>query len=116
MERTSSAKPDEMLNLQKSVSDRTGLGYDLSSSNIASTSTIVFVPPANNVEIKENDVKTDLASKNLNKGKSILRVLSKIRRKLRTLGLKRLTLKSLNKKVVSLSSLWSCRSYSTKFL
>ena len=74
MERTSSAKPDEMLNLQKSVSDRTGLGYDLSSSNIASTSTTVFVPPANNVEIKENDVKTDLASKNLNKGKSILRV------------------------------------------
>ena len=61
-----------MLNLQKSVSDRTGLGYDLSSSNIASTSTTV--PPANNVEIKENDVKTDLASKNLNKGKSILRV------------------------------------------
>ena len=61
-----------MLNLQKSVSDRTGLGYDLSSSNIASTSTTVFVPPANNVEIKENDVKTDLASKNLEKGKSIL--------------------------------------------
>ena len=61
-----------MLNLQKSASNRTGLGYDLSSSNIASTSTTVFVPPANNVEIKENDVKTDLASKNLEKGKSIL--------------------------------------------
>ena len=72
MERTSSAKLDEMLNLQKSASNRTGLGYDLSSSNIASTSTTIFVPPTNNVEIKENDVKTDLASKNLEKGKSIL--------------------------------------------
>ena len=61
-----------MLNLQKSASNRTGLGYDLSSSNIASTSTTIFVPPTNNVEIKENDVKTDLASKNLEKGKSIL--------------------------------------------
>ena len=44
LERASSAKLDEMLSLQKSVSDRTGLGYDFSSSNIASTSTIVFVP------------------------------------------------------------------------
>ena len=43
-----------------------------SSSNIASTSTIVFVPHANNVEIENNDVKTDLASKNIDKGKSIL--------------------------------------------
>ena len=61
-----------MLNLQKSASNRTGLGYDLSSSNIASTSTTIFVPPTNNVEIKENDVKTDLASENFDKGKSIL--------------------------------------------
>ena len=45
LERASSAKLDEMLSLQKSVSDRTGLGYGFSSSNIASTSTIVFVPP-----------------------------------------------------------------------
>ena len=51
LERTSSAKLDEMLSLQKSASDRTGLGYGLSSSNIASTSTTVFVPPSNNVEI-----------------------------------------------------------------
>ena len=48
------------------------MGYGLSSSNIASTSTTVFVPPSNNVEIKNNDVKIDLASKNLDKGKSIL--------------------------------------------
>ena len=60
-----------MLNLQKSTSNRTGLGYDLSSSNIAFTSTTIFVPPSNNV-IENNDVKTDLASENLDKGKSIL--------------------------------------------
>ena len=72
MERTSSAKLDEMPSLQKSTSDRTSLGYGFSSSNIASTSTIVFVPPSNNVEIENNNVKTDLASENLDKGKSIL--------------------------------------------
>ena len=71
LERTSSAKLDEMLNLQKSASDRTDLGYDFSSSSIAFTSTIVFVPPANNVKIENND-KTELASENLDKGKSIL--------------------------------------------
>ena len=69
LERTSSAKLDEMRSLQKSASNRTGLGYGFSSSNIASTSTTVFVPSANNVEI---DVKTYLTSENLDKGKSIL--------------------------------------------
>ena len=49
-----------------------GLGYGLSSSNIASTSITVFVPSSNNVEIKNNDIKTDLASENIDKGKSIL--------------------------------------------
>ena len=61
-----------MLSLQKSASDWTGLGYGFSSSNIASTSSIVFVPPNNNVEIENNGVKTDLASENLDKGKSTL--------------------------------------------
>ena len=61
-----------MLILQKSASDWTGLGYSFSSSNIVSTSTTVFVPPANNVEIENNDIKTDLASENIDKGKSIL--------------------------------------------
>ena len=56
-----------MLSLQKSTSDQIGLGYGLSSFNIASTSTTVFVPPANNVEIETNDVKIDLASENLDK-------------------------------------------------
>ena len=67
LEKTSSAKLDEMLSLQKSAFNRIGLGYDFSSPSIASTSTTVFVAP------------------------------SKIRRKLRTLWLKRLTLKSLNR-------------------
>ena len=54
-----------MLSIQKSASDRTGLGYHFSSFNIASTSTIVFVSSSNNVEIENNDVKTDLASENI---------------------------------------------------
>ena len=65
LERTSSAKVDEMLNLQKYASDRIGLGYDISSSNIISTSTTIFVPPSNNVDIENNDIKTDLASENI---------------------------------------------------
>ena len=77
LERTSSAKLDERLSLQKSAFDQTGLGYGFSSSNIASTSNTVFVPPTNNVEIENNDVKIDLASENLDNGKSILEAPSK---------------------------------------
>ena len=72
LERTSSAKLDEMLSIQKSASNREGLGYGLSSSNIVSTSTIVFVPPASNTDIENIDVKISQASKNLDKGKFIL--------------------------------------------
>ena len=72
LERISSAKLDEMLNIQKSASDRTSLGYGLSSSNTASTSTTIFVHFASNIEIENTDVKIDLASENLDKGKSIL--------------------------------------------
>ena len=61
-----------MLSLQKSASDRIGSGYGFSSSNSAFTSTTVFVPLSNNVEIENNDVKTNLDSENLDKGKSIL--------------------------------------------
>ena len=61
-----------MLSLQKSASDRTCLGYDFSSSNIASSNTTVFVSPANNVETENNEVKNELTSENLDKGKSIL--------------------------------------------
>ena len=72
LERTSSAKLDEMLSIQKSASDRTSLGYGLSSSNTAFSSTTVFVPPANNVKTENNEIKTELASENIDKGKSIL--------------------------------------------
>ena len=72
MERTSIAKLDEILSIQKSASDRTSLGYGLSSFNTASTSTTVFVPPARNTEIETTNIKISLASKNLDKGKSIL--------------------------------------------
>ena len=81
LERTSSAKFDEMLNNQKSASNRTGLGYGLSSSNIASTSTTVFTPPANNVKIENNEIKTELASENLDNGKSILGTPLKLEKK-----------------------------------
>ena len=67
LERTSSAKLDEMLNLQKSASDRTGLRYDFSSSSVASTSITVFVPLSNNVEIENTNIKIDLASENIDK-------------------------------------------------
>ena len=72
LERTSSAKLDEMLSIQKSASDRTGLGYGISSSNTTSTSTTVFVPLASNTKIENTDIKISLASENLDKGKSIL--------------------------------------------
>ena len=79
--RTSSAKLDEMLSIQKSASDRTSLGYGISSSNTASTSTTVFVPPASNTKIENNDVKISLDSENLDKGKSILGAPLKLEKK-----------------------------------
>ena len=72
LEKTSTTKLDEMLSIQKSASDRTGLGFGISSSSTASTSTTVFVPPASNTEIENTDVKISLASENLDNGKSIL--------------------------------------------
>ena len=72
LERTSSAKLDEMLSLQKFGSDRTGLGYDLSSPSIAPASATVFVSPIDNIETENNDVKNELTSKKIDKGKSIL--------------------------------------------
>ena len=72
LERTSSAKLNDMLSIQKFASDRTGLGYGLSSFNTASSSNTVFVPTANTVKIENNEIQTELASENLDKGKSIL--------------------------------------------
>ena len=82
-ERTSNAKLDEMLNLQKSASDRTGLGYELSnSSHIASFSKIVFVSPTNNENLEKNEIKTEIVSENnLDKDKSILGAPPKIEKK-----------------------------------
>ena len=65
LERTSSAKLNEMLSLQKSASGRTDLGYDFSFPSIASTNTTIFVHPANNIETKNNDVNNELASENI---------------------------------------------------
>ena len=81
LERTSSAKLNEMLSLQKFAFDRTGLGYDFSFSSIASTSSSIFVPPTNNVEIENIDIKTDLTSENIDKGKFILRAPPKLDKK-----------------------------------
>ena len=81
MEMTSSTKLDEMLSIQKSASDRTGLGYGLSSSNTVSSSTTIFVPPTNNVKTENNEIKTELASENLDKGKSILEASPKLEKK-----------------------------------
>ena len=71
LKRTSSVKLDEMLSLQKFAFDQIGLGYDFSSPSIVSTSTTVFVPPANNIEIENNVVKNELASENIDNEKSI---------------------------------------------
>ena len=99
LERTSSAKLDEMLSIQKSTSDRTGLGYGISTFNTASTSITVFVPPASNTEIENTDVKISLASENLDKGKSILGAPPKLDKKdVKNPKAKKVTLKSLNKR------------------
>ena len=81
LERTSSAKLDEMLRLQKSTFDRTSLGYDFSSPSISSTSITVFIPLSNNVESENNDVQNVLTSENIDKGKSILGALPKQEKK-----------------------------------
>ena len=78
LERTSSAKLDEMLSFQKYGSNQTSLGYDLFSSNIACSSTTMIVSLANNVDSENNDVKTSLANENIDKGKFILRAPPKL--------------------------------------
>ena len=81
LERTSNAKLDEMLSFQKSAFDRTGLGYDFFSPNIASSSTIVFVSPANHVNSLNNECKTEITSENIDNGKSILGAPPKLEKK-----------------------------------
>ena len=81
LERTSNAKLDEMLSFQKYAFDRTGLGYDFSSPNIASSSTTMFVSLANNVNSENNETKIEIANENIDKGKSILRAPPKLEKK-----------------------------------
>ena len=81
LERTSSAKLDEMLSLQKSASDQTSLGYDFSFPRIASASTTIFGSFADNIETENNDVKNELASRKIDKGKSISRAPPKLDKK-----------------------------------
>jgi len=81
LERTSNAKLDEMLNFQKGASDKTGLGYDFSSPNIALFSTTMFVLPTDNVNSKNDEGKTEIASETLDKGKSILGAPLKVEKK-----------------------------------
>ena len=73
MERTSSEKLDEMLSFQKAASNKTGLWYEFFSPNIASSSKIVFVSPANDNDAKKLNLKLKLLVRTLDKGKSIVR-------------------------------------------
>ena len=70
-----------MHSFQKSTFDRTDLWYNFSSPSIASISTTIFVSPTNNVESKNSDIKTVLASENIDKGKSILGASPKLDKK-----------------------------------
>ena len=81
LERMSSAKLDKMLSSQKSASDKTSLGYDFSSPNIASSSSTVFFSLANIVNSENNEFKIEVASENIDKGKYILGALPKLDKK-----------------------------------
>ena len=70
-----------MLSFQKATFDKTGLGYNFSYPNIASSSTIVFVSPANNVNFEKNECKTEINSENVDNDKSILGAPPKVKKK-----------------------------------
>ena len=55
--------------------------YDFSSPNIAFSSTTVFVSLADNVNFENNEFKTEMASENLDKCKSILGAPLKVEKK-----------------------------------
>ena len=88
-QRTSSVKLDEMLNIQKSASNRTGLGYNhsLSSCNTSSNvlNRVIFVLPPNNDNsdnIEATEIKIENVGKNRSdKGKSILGATPKVGKK-----------------------------------
>ena len=70
-----------MLSIQKAASNKIGLGYEFSSPNIASSSKIFFVSPANDNDAENNEAKTEIASQNLDNVKSILRAPPKVEKK-----------------------------------
>ena len=70
-----------MLSFQKAASNKTSLEYDFSSPNIASSTGIIFVSLANNVNSENDDAKIEIAIENLNRGKSILGAPPKIEKK-----------------------------------
>ena len=70
-----------MLSFQEAASDKTGLGYDFSSPNIASSSTTVFVSLADNVNFENNEFNIEITSENLDKDKSILGAPPKVEKK-----------------------------------
>ena len=77
LERTSSAKLDEMLNFQMSASDKTSFGYDHSlsfwSTSSNSLNRVIFVPPTNNDNFEVIDSRTENVSEDKSdKGKYIL--------------------------------------------
>ena len=57
------------------------MGYEFSSPNIASSSKIVFVSPANYNDPKNSEAKIEIASENLDKEKSILGAPPKVEKK-----------------------------------
>ena len=73
--------------------------YGISSSNIASTSTTVFVPPSNMLKLRTMMLKLiQLVRTQTKVNLSQEHPLSKIRKRLKPLKLRRLALKSLNKR------------------
>ena len=106
-----------MLSFQKAAFDKTGLGYDFSSPNIASSSTTMFVSPVDNVNFENNEFKTKIASENLDKGKSILGAPLKVEKKeSRNLENKKVNNKKSQEEAAFLLSLWSFGAYTSKLL
>ena len=74
--------------------------YDFSSPNITSSSATVFTSPANNVNSKNNECKTDIASDNVDRGKFILGAPFKLEKKeTRNPRTKKVNTKSLNQRI-----------------
>jgi len=125
LERTSSAKLDEMLNVQKFAFDKTGLRYDHSLSFCSTSSNVlnrvIFVPPANN-DNSDNTKVTKIKIENVSedrsdKGKSILGAPPKIGKKETKQEKSSLHQQEVSTKEASfLSLLWSIWAHSFKLL